>query len=51
MSIYNINAETLGKCKKKINLEKKYTSQANEFLLETVEAIGKFKRNKNMILV
>ena len=31
------------KCKKKIQFSKKYTSTANEFLPDTVEAIGKLK--------
>ena len=48
MSLFYINVETIGKCNNvKINkLKKIYTSPANEFLLHTVEAIGKLKVKK-----
>ena len=37
--------------KKKINLKKKYTSPANNFLLHPVEVIGKLKKLKKIIIL
>ena len=47
INFYYIKVETLGKRKnvrKKIISKKKYTNLAIEFLLHTVEALGKLKR-------
>ena len=46
MNFYYINVEAMGKCviiKKNQFWKKKNTSPAKEFLLHTVEAIGKLK--------
>ena len=53
MSFNFINVETLGKFGKKKSFWKKYTSRANEFLLQTVgvEAIRKLKESKKKMII